>query len=298
MFANVPARLEEALRAACADPAVRKIKDTIAAGLIIAEYLRIMSTGPEANSFFDFKELDEGGVSYEHTVRVGIIGQCLFDLRSTSGFGELCRRFGGGRDFRATFFELFAAHMFFKAGFDIHARPEIGTKGADFDFVASNPSATINVEATAMTAPRYSSATVKSALKKKRSQLPSDLPAVIVCVHPETWFEHPDLDFLLTLVAYEFLGGTGRVNAVVFVGEQHMLDLNTDRFGALFFTTVPHLNTRPRHPTGLNFLFSGKAQSPQSTYRSMIGGVPLSQAMLDHRAGEFFRWVDYVVPLN
>ncbi|MER8388485.1 hypothetical protein NKH14_23715 [Mesorhizobium sp. M1380] len=294
MFENVPARLEESLRAACADPAVREIKDTIAAGLIIAEYLRIMSTGPDAHSFFDVKKLDGGGVSYEHTVRVGIIAQCLFDLRSTSGFSEICRRFKG-RDFRATFFELFAANMLFKAGFDIQARPEIGVKGADFDFVASNASATINVEVTAMNVASYSPPTVRNALEKKRSQLSSDLPAVIVCVHPETWFAHPHLDFSLMRVAYRFLRGTRRVNAIVFVGEQHMLDVNTDGFGALFFTTVAHLNTSPRHPTPLNFLFSGSTQSPESIHRRMIGGVPLSQAF-DHRTSEFHRWVDHVVP--
>src|ERR1700730_7749301 len=185
MFENVPETLIDFVKGIPAEERIGSMRYALPAGMVIVQYLRRNPTGAPADDFFD-PNLD-GSVSYEHTVRLMMVGETLFLLRSHPAFSEFCRRFHG-RNFRSTFYELLSARMFLRGKFEIHARPESGIKGDDFDFKAVGPSDLINVEVTTLTAPSFSMKTVKNALDAKRKQLPNDAPAIIFCVYPESWF--------------------------------------------------------------------------------------------------------------
>lgn len=286
MFENVPDRLLAALRE-IPESLKGEPRYVYAATSVIAEYLQLMPIGADANRFFDFTEMPGGGAGYEHSVRLLTVGETLFLLRSCSGFSEFCRRFRG-RDMRSTFFELFAARSFFHSGFDLYARPEADQKREDFDFQATRDGERINVEVTALTAPSFSIKTVKNALDQKRKQLPDSLPAIIFCVHPESWFGEPDLDFALMHTTYKFFSGSKRVNAVVYVGERHY-DSSGDRtVGRLIFLMNVVPNSGARIPIrSLDFLYE-HSFSPLLILKD--SSTPSVKQILKN--SEFFRWVD------
>jgi hypothetical protein len=68
----------------------------------------------------------------------------------------------GNRDLRSTYFEAYAARMFFERGYEIRARPEAGVRGEDFDFQAVRGEETVNVEVTALTPSEFSLQTVET----------------------------------------------------------------------------------------------------------------------------------------
>src|SRR5260370_28685974 len=191
--------------------------------------------GTKAVKIFEVKRKPDGSVSYEYTVRILLIGETLFLLRSQPGFSEVCRRFSG-RYFRSTFFELAAARMFVRVKFEIHAKPETGVRGDDFDFRAVRLGDSIKVEVTALTAPTFSVKTVKNALNAKRKQLPNDSPAILFCIYPESWFAvGPDLlRFGLMHTAFQFFSESKRINTIAFMGEQHWDASGNRTLGALF----------------------------------------------------------------
>jgi hypothetical protein len=289
MFDNIPERLVCAVRAISSEERVFPLRYVIPAGLVIAEYLRRFATGPSAEKFFDFKPNADGSTTYEHAVRITMVGETLFLLRSQPGFPEFCRRFEG-RDFRSTYFELAAARMFLRGGFELHARQEIGVKRKDFDFRAERPTDTINVEVTALTAPAFAANTVKNALNAKRKQLPDDLPAIIFCVYPESWFSiGPDLLTTNLIAAAKRFFSSKRVNAVAFMGEQHWDASGNGTLGALFVTHLPIENSAPRHPiSSLDFFLNVSQDSPRSVVQrnNLLGEGPNLQD------SEFYRWVD------
>jgi hypothetical protein len=98
---------------------------------------------PDSDPFIEFTPDKTGDLPYSYSIRLLSVGESLFLLRSTSDFGEICRRFKD-RDLRSTVFELFAARLFNNAEFEIHVRPEINKKGEDFDFQVSRSGTTIN----------------------------------------------------------------------------------------------------------------------------------------------------------
>jgi hypothetical protein len=263
---------------------------TFAAGYVITEYLRMIPTGPESNSFFNFAEkAPDGSPSYKHSLRLSMVGSCLFRLRRQPGFSEFCRRFRG-RDFRSTLYELVAACSFLRGCFQLHAKPEIGVKKADFDFQAVRPEDNINVEVTALTAKEFSEKTVKSALNAKRKQLPDDLPAIIFCSYPETWFNIGDglLQFNLMKAANKFFSSK-RINAVVFMGEQHWDKSGDGTLGALSLTQLPVVNSSARHKiSSLDFLLNIGKDSP----RSMIESGDLGRIA---QKNEFYQFVDDIL---
>ena len=194
---------------------------TFAASLVVVCYLGRNPTGYSADGFYEFNPNKDGTLSPWHASRVLMVGETLFLLRSQPGFSEFCRRFKG-RDFRSTLFELIAARAFLRGGFQLYAKPETTIKKEDFDFQAMRQNDTINVEVTAFTSPQFSENTVRNSLGEKRSQLPNNLPALIFCAYPESWLDiSPDsLGPLLTSAAEKFFASTGRINAIVFMGEQ------------------------------------------------------------------------------
>ena len=293
-FPNVPHRLARAVLTTPDEMRVLPHRYLYPAAFVIAEYLRRNPTGSEADAFFDFKPKADSSVSFEHTIRVTMVGETLFLLRSQPGFPEFCRRFQG-RDFRSTMFELIAARMFLRGGFELYARPEVGAKTKDFDFQAVRTWGygmrdKINVEVTALTTASFSEQTVKNALNAKRKQLPNDLPAIIFCVYPESWVSvGPDAVRSGLVEAANRFFSSKRVNVVVFMGEQHWDAAGNGTLGALFITHLPVVNPGARRPiSSLKFLLDVSAHSPRSVVQrnDLIKEVPW---MLN---SEFYQWVD------
>jgi hypothetical protein len=289
MFQNVPERLAAAIRNIPAEKRVWPMRYVLPAGMVIVEYLKLMPTGPEADRFFDFKPHSDGSVSYDHTVRIMMVAEIPFLLRNQPGFAEFCRRFQG-RTLRSTYYELYEASLFLRGGFALHARPEIGIKGEDFDFRAVRPSDTINCEVTALAAPVFSLKTVRNALDTKRRQLPSDAPAIIICVYPESWFTiGPDaVRSGLMQVASDFFSSTMRINAVAFASEQHWDAPKKGTLGALFVTHLPLANVSPRHPiSSLDFFMNVSNDSP----RNFVERNNLPEEISVRLHSEFFLWI-------
>jgi hypothetical protein len=167
----------------------------------------------------------------------------IFSLRGEPGFPEICRRLSTRPTLRSAFYEASAAEIYQRRGFLIHARPETGTRGQDFDFSVVADGESANVEATAVAVRRFSARTIRHALNRKRSQLPTDKPAMIVCFIPG--LNEVDLPTELSKIGWEFLRGTRRINYVIFV-----LDFVLPDDGDLINTRMDNLilgNASVRH---------------------------------------------------
>ena len=206
----------------------------------------------------------------------------LRGLPEQAAGGPVSRRPGAGR-----------TRMFLRGGFELHSRPETGVKRNDFDFRAVRPSDRINVEVTALTAPAFSENTVRNALNKKHKQIPDDLPAIIFCAYPESWFSiGPDLVRAgLIKAANAFFSSKKRVNAIAFMGEQHWNAAGDGTQGALFVTHLPIANPGARLPiSSMDFLLNVSRDSPRSIVErnNLLKELPLLQT------SEFYRWVDNI----
>jgi hypothetical protein len=294
MFEGVPERLTAAVRDARND-----FKDdsiyVMAAGLVMVEYLRKQIDDPDKpHDFLQNRKNQDGGLDWKYTVRTTSVGETLFLLRNCVGFVDICRRLKE-RDLRSAFYEMFAARLFHRAGYQIVAKPEVGKKGEDFDFTARKNGEVINVEVTALIAPKFSNVTVGNALRGKASQLPTTSPAIIVCAYPEQWHDPkipPSVLFQEAVV--RFFRSSRRVNAVVLVHEVHQ-QAGLDDYGGLFFGKQVFFNPSPRMTiNSMQFLVSDPPMSDVS------GTEILNQADMKRRVGyfrdsEFYRWVDFAI---
>jgi hypothetical protein len=148
MFENIPERTTTFVRDRIPQMVVGRPpeeKYLLAASAIIAEY----SGKQYWDSTDPYIAWDRTAGSAEASLRVLQIGYTLFDLRNTAGFQCLCERLKT-RDLGATFFELYCARSFWRAGYEILAKPESGVKKEDFDFTAVSENLTVNVECTAL----------------------------------------------------------------------------------------------------------------------------------------------------
>jgi hypothetical protein len=266
-----------------------------AAAWVIAFYLQKDISIDASDGYFDSKSATGTNAAWhQHANRVVLVGETLFLLRSSPGFPEFIRRLKQ-RTLRAAFFEMLAAKQFFKAGFAIHARPEIGVRGEDFDFTAVRGDDQINVEVTALTAPAFSEQTILNALQQKRSQLPNTAPAIIFCVLPDRWFEdRADLwNEKLPGIANRFLAGTERINAIKFWTEVNIETGDKDG-AALHLVSIAFTNPRARIDVWeIGFLFEGTPVSEGITATvTRSGRKELTEAS---NSSEFFRWVEHII---
>ncbi|HWK96040.1 MAG TPA: hypothetical protein VNR39_11505 [Pseudolabrys sp.] len=282
-FENIPSRLTQYLRGAAVD-FDREAFYYFAAAFLGVFYLRKNLLTGETCDFLEPRKNTRGNIWYGHTGRIVLIGETLFMMRSSPGFAELCRRLGG-RDFRSTYFEMYAARIFLEAGYQIRARPESGIKGQDFDFQASRDDETVNVEVTALTAKRFSAQTVENALNQKRKQLPDTEPALIFCVFPEDWALTPNLGGLLNEPVARFFQSTRKVGAVVFMVETYVTDKDAP-VGNFWMHHVCLFHPNPRKPVKSASFFAADAWI--NTRRSP--GEPPTM----RRESEFFAWADSI----
>ena len=253
---------------------------------------------PRADTvFLDGRSVNvRGDIFYGFPARILLIGESLFLLRQCRGFNEICRRLKS-QTLRAAYFEMIAAKQFFRAGFDIQAKPESGIRGEDFDFTALRRAVKINVEVTALDDRKFSAVTVLNALNQKRKQLPRTHPTVIFCVLPERWrSEGINLNIWAATTAKTFLRQTRRVNAIVFAMEHHF-DIAADQTrGMLVLILKPFFNNDVYFPCDLSFLEFEHSFSPH--LRAAIAGEPIGLNDLTRkvRRSEFYEWVDALVP--
>jgi hypothetical protein len=271
-----------------------------AAGGVIRQYLERNVFDKDADPFLGANAVNlAGDLWYGYPLRVILIGETLFLLRSCKGFAEICRRLRT-RDFRPAYYEMLAAKAFFRAGFDIDVRPEIGRLGSDFDFAAIRSEITINGEVTALEEKDFYENTAINALGRKRRQLPADNPAVIFCIIPAQWEKiGKDLNLWSETVAKQFLSSTRRINAVVFQLERH-IDISTERTtGGFMVVSRPFINPNPRFPCDLDFILRGRGPSSegQQALESAVGRPEQGRELAKWlRVGEFYEWVDSLVP--
>jgi hypothetical protein len=303
LFANVPDWLinkVQGLRNEI-DPSDRGRLYYAAAGWTIAYYLGKNVQDHDVDEFFEppgAAPIDGPDTLWQlHVNRVVQIAETLFLLRSTSGFEEQRKRLSTRpASLRSTYFELLAAKQFFKAGFQISARPETGRSGDDFDFTATAGDIVINVEATALTAKEPSEATVLNALEKKRRQLPKNAPAVIYCVIPEVWLRsNINWDEFLGKISRQVFRDTQRVNVVVFWMERHKV-VTQGHGAALEVVSKPYVNDRARHSMDASFFFSGPRSEPHDRALATADYDKLKAIEKASYNSEFFQWVDHLVP--
>jgi len=282
-FDNVPTRLVEYLRGAAVDFDRESFYYFAAAFLGVFYLNKNLMTG-ETSEFLEPRKNTRGYIWYGHVGRIILIGETLFMMRSSSGFVEFCRRLSA-RDFRSTYFEMYAARMFLEGGYDVRAKPETGVKGQDFDFQALGDGEIINIEVTALTAKLFSAQTVENALNQKRKQLPSTESAIIFCVLPEEWAKTPNLGGLLNEPIARFFKSTRRVSAVVFMVETYVTDQDAP-VGNFWIHHVCLFHPNARNPIKSASFFandSWKNSSPAP------GGAPTMR-----RESEFFAWADSI----
>jgi hypothetical protein len=257
------------------------------------------------DSFFDLiKVNDNDEYSAQASLRVVRIGEALFLLRNAIGFDDLCRRFSQ-RDLRSTFYESYAAKLFLIAGYQVIFLPEIGVRGADFDFSSEANNVHINVEVTALTGLEFRPNTILNALEHKRGQVPRDAAAVIVCIIPETW-PHIDDDNMhteISSVISRFFRNTQRINVVLFVQEAH-LKFNTDgSLGGYVIFERPFINMNARHKTkSLDAVWSRSISDDLRDYllnpSAIRDSAKMAALRAETRSSEFFRWVDSLQSLG
>jgi hypothetical protein len=306
MFENVPERLSDYIKQS--PPSLwegsREKLYLLAASGVIAEYLQKNFFAPTNDPFILQTKLnDAGDFWFGYSMRIILIGETLFAMRSSPGFSEFCRRLKS-RDLRATFYEMLSAKMFFRNGFEIRARPETMIRGQDFDFSAVRDPDEINVEVTALTAPSFSLKTILNALNHKRKQLADDKPAVIFCAMPESWANSgANLNFSVFYAACKFFATTRRVNAVVFMMEHHTPIKPDGSSGIFVLINNTFSNDRARIKLNdMSFLFkdilvSDAAKRGLRKPFSLSGNqVALEQVTQDLWNTEFHMWVDSLVP--
>jgi hypothetical protein len=246
---------------------------------VVAYYVNLDTPSGRGDSFLEIKPIPGTNIADPtYVLRLGLIAETLFLLRASDGFDEFCWRLRE-RDLRAAFYEAFAARLFFDAQFQIHARPETYIKGDDFDFWATKGQQRVNVEVTTLAEKRFSQKTIPNSLNKKRQQLPDTAPAVIVVGLPNQWMaEKRDWNSYLLQVSNNFFRGSKKINAIVFLQEQFYT--TPTGFSALFVIQLPCRHPQPRMEiTDISFL-----AAKHSEIRLL-------------RDSEFFRWINYIVPL-
>ena len=304
-FPNVPDRLNAVVRDHMIEfekTGDRNLLYLEAAGYVILEYLQIRCFDEGAHSFWGARQVDDkGNLWYGFPLRVILGGETLFMLRNCSGFQEICFRLKQ-RDLRSSYYEMLAAKIFARAGFDIRMRlerrpGETKKRGEEFDFTATRGRTILAAEVTALEEKEFNERTAINALNNKRTQLPNDKPTVFFCVLPPAWGNSGiDLNDWTANVANEFFqSGSRRINRVVFYIEQHV-DGPTPTLGGGFITIARSFDhPNPYFPFNFDRIFDVRGDSERMSLlmEDSFENSESQQALLKlTRTGEFYEWVD------
>ncbi len=182
--------------------------------------------------------------------------------------------------------------MFLDLGFKIKVRPSTGRKGEDFDFEATKGDTVVNVEVTTLNGEKHSSVTVENALEKKRKQLPAKGPGVVFVVPPESWYApgYIETQKLLRDDAQRFVQTTERINAIVYLGEEHQ-EFGLENRGWLGFHFDACLHSEPRYPVPeLDAFLDGTLSDPDAV-PSVSKLADLETLRTVNQSG-FFDWAE------
>jgi hypothetical protein len=268
-----------------------------AAGGVIAEYLHKNYFDKNTDPFLGAREVNaQGDIWYGFPLRVILIGETLFLLRNCKGFPEICHRLQT-RGLRSAYYEMLAAKIFARAGFDIEMWRETQQIGNDFDFRAVRKRLAINVEVTALEEKEFYKNTAINAIHRKRRQLPKDKPAVIFCVVPAQWekLSFDINDWTADVANTFFLSGSRRVNRLVFYTERHTNASNTQSIGGFITLAKTYDNPNPYFPCNLDHIFEvrGRSELLQLLIEDSVENPERANALAKNmRVGEFYEWVD------
>lgn len=192
--------------------------------------------------------LKHDGVSgIVHCHRVVRLADALFTLfiNKVDGFDVLRRRFHT-RPTKPCFIETEIASLLTFNGFKVEIMAESGKRGSDFDLAAKKERIELNVEVTGKDELPFTVNTIKNTLKKKRTQTPSDRPAILYMHVPASWMDNlRKAQSQFTEAFTDFFIRSHRLNGIVLVWERVVPFANG---GFPQMTMWPCFNNRPRHP--------------------------------------------------
>lgn len=192
--------------------------------------------------------LKHGGTSgVVHGHRVVRLADALFTLffNKVEGFDVLRRRFHT-RPTKPCFIETEIASLLAFNGFKVEIMAESGKRGSDFDLAAKKVRIELSVEVTGKDELPFTVNTIKNTLKKKRTQTPSDRPAILYMHVPAIWMDNlPKAQAQFTEAFTDFFIRSHRLNGIVLVWERVVPFANG---GFPQMMMWPCYNNRPRQP--------------------------------------------------
>ena len=184
---------------------------------------------------------------YKHQDRVVALAEILFNLQDIEGFAHRVQRITKDKregHVEASLGELEGARLLYISGVNFRFVPEKSAKGEDYDVEAVLDSTNVPCEMkTKLESTGLTVGTIRRALSKARSQLPSERPGVVFLKVPETWPQQPNTLEIVRAVLNDFFRNTSRVALVVFHWEQwHRLTPDRAARAVMF---RPELNPTP-----------------------------------------------------
>ena len=230
--------------------------------------------------------------NWEYLARVVQLGGILFSLRNQPGIAEICRRLGT-RNLKQAYSELASAGVLLQLDFDVEARRETGVATQDFDFTVSRNGERINVEVWQCETVDFNPRSLLRRLQDKRKQLPDNAPALIICVFPESWYDHVEkLQHEFTVICERFFGSTRRINVVIFVHEE-FIDDGTSGAGYLGINAYPVTHHNPRFP---NEYLNKALEAGPAAHRIIEDLIDVPKTVHSkYSHDEFHRWVNWII---
>ncbi|MEX0959538.1 MAG: hypothetical protein WDZ63_09650 [Burkholderiales bacterium] len=204
-----------------------------------------LSDTPDSFMQNGFDERSDSRFVHQH--RVIYLADYLFRLRVCPGFDILCERFHR-QNTKSSFAEAQIAASFLDEELQVNITATTGKRGEDFDFTVSREGLNISVEVTSRDVAPLSVETVINTLQKKRTQVPTDRPAVLYIVIPTEWTaDGKTAEAIFAESTTAFFRNSARINAVVFVWEP-MIIINEGMIVGL--AQRPYEHPHPRHCIG------------------------------------------------
>lgn len=283
MFDTVPAELTQALRGLPEGMKAPDVRHLAAGGLVTAHYLR------NREPLVACGLLSGGDLERQDAARLVQIGDLLFTLRLEEGFDALCGRLHGA-PLSTTLFELTAAVMLKRHGFEILPRPPAALPRYEFSFRAARDGAAANIAVLAFDARQFDREAVLEALWRHRRRLPDDAPAALLCLHPAHWRQDAwDLDFTLGGIARRVLREARRINYLLFA-QEHFVPVEGGGVISLSGFAARNMNARLPCPA------LDEAMMDNALRHSVIEPVVTHPRRLDEGAfgyGDFDQWVNW-----
>lgn len=291
MFENTPKIVEGIVKKFPLWVRTPAIRYYASAQALVAFYVGRDVLGELNDDFLRFDKERIVGTNWEYLARVIHLAEVLFALRNEPGFNEICRRMTT-RELGQVHSEVSAAAMLKCHDFTIYARRELSVQGEDFDFTIKGHGVEANVEVWASSQSKFDANALRRRLGDKRKQLPTDKPAILVCLFPEVWFDQIErLYDQFDALTERFFKGTSRINAVLFAHEEFATPTTIGGMLLLNGYAIPHDN--PRHNSQL--LRDSLIRGPHS-HHAVTGFAqsPHGPATVQVQ-NEFYRWVNWLI---